>query len=316
MKINPVDIILNREIKLDKRFYFISGNEITLMEKIKGLLIKSLTSKYSLGVENIKSISSVTSDISLFSKNKCYVVNDLKGLGTDSVENLSLKEDIFIFFQENNPKIKLIKKKFLERKDSFLIDCYELSKELKMKLINNFMSINDVKLDQEVFWKLLDKLDNKYMLLENELDKIKYFKGEKINLAILNKIISREDTVSEKIYFEILNGNDVIISKYNLHITNNIEVNNLYFTFKHFSHMILGSDNVNDFEKNIPKYLFKEKSFLIKIYNKMTLNKKRMLLDLLFKTENIIRKNGNLSIVLGLRFILNYKKIITSLSAS
>ena len=316
MKINPVDIILNREIELDKKFYFISGNEVTLMEKIKGLLIKSLTSKYSLGVENIKSISSVTSDIGLFSKNKCYVVNDLKGLDKDSVENLSLKEDIFIFFQENNPKIKLIKKKFLERKDSFLIDCYELSKELKMRLINNFMRINDVKLDQEVFWKLLDKLDNKYMLLENELDKIKYFKGEKINLAILNKIISREDTVSEKIYFEILNGNDVIISKYNLHITNNIEVNNLYFTFKHFSHIILGSDNVNDFEKSIPKYLFKEKGFLIKIYNKMTLNKKKMLLDLLFKTENIIRKNGNLSIVLGLRFILNYKKIITSLGAS
>ena len=239
----------------------------------------------------------------------------IKGL-EDSVENLSLKEDIFIFFQENNPKIKLIKKNFLERKDSFLIDCYELSKELKMRLINNFMQINDIKLDQEVFWKLLDKLDNKYMLLENELDKIKYFKGEKINLVILNKIISREDTVSEKIYFEILNGNDVIISKYNLHITNNIEVNNLYFTFKHFSHIILGSDNVNDFEKSIPKYLFKEKGFLIKIYNKMTLNKKKMLLDLLFKTENIIRKNGNLSIVLGLRFILNYKKIITSLGAS
>jgi len=316
MKINPVDIILNREIKLDKKFYFISGNEITLMEKIKGLLIKLLTSKYSLGVENIKSISSITSDIGLFSKNKCYVVNDLKGLDKDSVENLSLKEDIFIFFQENNPKIKLIKKKFLERKDSFLIDCYELSKELKMKLINNFMSLNDIRLDQEVFWKLLDKLDNKYMLLENELDKIKYFKGEKINLTILNKIISKEDTVSEKIYFEILNGNDVIINKYNLHITNNIEVNNLYFTFKHFSHIILGSDNVNDFEKNIPKYLFKEKSFLIKIYNKMTLNKKKMLVDLLFKTENMIRKNGNLSIVLGLRFILNYKKIITSLSAS
>ncbi len=66
MKINPVDIILNKELKLDKNFYFISGNEITLMEKIKGLLIKSLTNKHSLTVENIKSISSVTSDISLF----------------------------------------------------------------------------------------------------------------------------------------------------------------------------------------------------------------------------------------------------------
>ena len=44
------------------------------------------------------------------------------------------------------------------------------------------MRINDVKLDQEVFWKLLDKLDNKYMLLENELDKIKYFKEKKSTL--------------------------------------------------------------------------------------------------------------------------------------
>ena len=47
------------------------------------------------------------------------------------------------------------------------------------------------------------------------------------------------------------------------------------------------------------------------IYNWLPLGYK-----VLKKVENIIRKNGNLSIVLGLRFILNYKKIITSLIAS
>ena len=52
---------------------------------------------------------------------------------------------------------------------------------------------------------------NKFFLIDGVIgfklsrnNKIKYFKGEKINLVILNKIISREDTVSEKIYFEIL----------------------------------------------------------------------------------------------------------------
>ena len=316
MKISPIDIILNKDFKFDKKFYFISGNEITLMKKIKDLLIKSVTNKYLLSVENVKSISSISNDISLFSKNKCFVINDLKGVDANSLEDLSLKEDIFIFFLENNPKINAVKKIFLERGDSFLLDCYELTKELKIKIINNFVNLNNIKLDQDAFWKLVDQLDTKYMLLENELEKIAYFKEERVDLAKLNKIISREDTVSEKIYFEILSSNDVIINKYNLHITNNIDVNKMYYTFKHFSNMILNNDHINDFEKNIPKYLFKEKSYLIKIYNKITINKKKMLLDLLFKTENVIRKNGNLSIVLGLRFVLNYKKIVTSLSAS
>ena len=38
MKINPIDIIIDKKIKLDKKFYFISGNEITLMEKIKSVI--------------------------------------------------------------------------------------------------------------------------------------------------------------------------------------------------------------------------------------------------------------------------------------
>ena len=39
MKINPLIILLNNEFKLDKKFYFISGNEFTLMEKIKSLIL-------------------------------------------------------------------------------------------------------------------------------------------------------------------------------------------------------------------------------------------------------------------------------------
>ena len=35
MKIDPISILLNENFKIDKKFYFISGNEKTLMEKIK-----------------------------------------------------------------------------------------------------------------------------------------------------------------------------------------------------------------------------------------------------------------------------------------
>ena len=35
MKIDPVNILLNKDKALNKKFYFISGNEITLMKKIE-----------------------------------------------------------------------------------------------------------------------------------------------------------------------------------------------------------------------------------------------------------------------------------------
>ena len=42
MKIDPVNILLNKDKALDKKFYFISGNEITLMKKIEDLIIEKL----------------------------------------------------------------------------------------------------------------------------------------------------------------------------------------------------------------------------------------------------------------------------------
>ena len=34
MKVDPLVILLNKDFVLDKKFYFVSGNEVTLMEKI------------------------------------------------------------------------------------------------------------------------------------------------------------------------------------------------------------------------------------------------------------------------------------------
>ena len=38
MKANPLDLFLGGKIKLDKKFYFISGNETSLIERSKALL--------------------------------------------------------------------------------------------------------------------------------------------------------------------------------------------------------------------------------------------------------------------------------------
>ena len=40
MRIDPISILLNKEEKLDKKFYFISGNETTLIEKVVDTIIE------------------------------------------------------------------------------------------------------------------------------------------------------------------------------------------------------------------------------------------------------------------------------------
>ena len=151
------------------------------------------------------------------------------------------------------------------------------------------------------------------MLLENELDKIASIENNSnVNNDDLKKLISKNESSIEKIFFLILKDNFQLVDSYNRNITTITELNRLYFTVKQYCLYIIGSDNEKDFEKNIPKYLFREKSIFLNIFNKIDYKKKLKLLDLLFKTEKLIRINGDQSVSLGLRFLLNLKKITIS----
>ena len=45
MRLDPLIILLNKDLKLNKKFYLISGNEQTLIQKIKGLIIEGYKKK-------------------------------------------------------------------------------------------------------------------------------------------------------------------------------------------------------------------------------------------------------------------------------
>ena len=45
MKIDPISILLNENFRIDKKAYFISGNEKTLMQKIKAKIIEKYQKK-------------------------------------------------------------------------------------------------------------------------------------------------------------------------------------------------------------------------------------------------------------------------------
>ena len=53
MKIDPVSILLNENFRIDKKIYFISGNEKTLMQKIKATIVGKYQKNTNAGLTNI-----------------------------------------------------------------------------------------------------------------------------------------------------------------------------------------------------------------------------------------------------------------------
>ena len=312
MKVDPLNLILNDKYLLNKQFYFISGNELTLMQKIKDIIINKLKIVKNVSVEKIKNISLIKNDIGLFNECKLYIFTDLQGVDKEKIENLSASDDIFIFVGENSPKTKSLKTVFIKREDCELFECYELSKDSKSKIIKKYINSIGLKIDDSLYWVLVDYLDNKYQLLENELKKFTELPKKNITKKLIETTITRNNESVEKIFFNVLKSNTFLIDYYNKKITSNEDVNKMYFYFKQICFLILSFNDSKDFEKNIPPYLFREKNYLISLFNKFNHNKRKEVLDLFYNTEKNIRSNVGLSLIIGMRFLFKFKKISIS----
>ena len=312
MKINPINILLNKAFILDKKFYFISGNEKTLMEKIKSKIIEKFQKESFIQIKKIDTISGFVDEVGLFADKSIFLVSGYRGIDLASLNNIRTSGNSFIFLQENSQQIKKIKNLFNGDEDSYLIDCYELDKDSKIKILNEFLNINNLKIPEEVYWFLIDRLDNKYISFENNLLKILELDNKDFTLDKIKRVLVIDETGKEKIFFNLLKKNKDIVELYRGKIITNSDVNELYYYSKFFCQLIIDCGNENEYKKKIPMYLFREKNYLVDIYKKYNSKKKKLLLKLLSSTESILRKEGSLSLVVGLRFLLNIKKITVS----
>tara|TARA_B100000989_G_scaffold146843_1_gene109455 strand:- start:1014 stop:1952 length:939 start_codon:yes stop_codon:yes gene_type:complete len=312
MKISPIEILINGDFEVDKKFYFISGNEKTLMEKIKSKFIEKLQKNESIHFKNIETISGFVDEAGLFENKNVFIVSGYKGIDQESLKNLKETKNNFIFLQENSQKIKKIKKIFGLDKDSYLVDCYELDRGAKVKILNNFINMNKLDISKEIYWFLIDRLDNKYIFFENNLKKILELNTHDITLENIKKILTLGDSGKEKMFFNLLKKNNEIVKLYRNKIITNSDVSDFYYYSKFFCQLIIDCNGEDEYNRKIPVYLFREKKYLIDIFRKYNSKKKKLLLKLLSSTELILRKESGLSLIAGLRFILNIKKITIS----
>ncbi len=312
MKLEALNILLNDNFIPNKKFYFISGNEHTLMEKISDLITKWYKDNEKATIKNLNSINDFVDGAELFENKSIYVAKNCKGLDEKNLEKIRHTSGSFVFIQENSQKLKKLKYYFINDKDSYLVDCYELDRSSKIKILNKFIDESKIKINQDIYWILIDKLDNKYIFVENCLNKILELAPKDITIENIKKILTIDDSGKEKIFFNLLKKNKDIVELYKDKIITSSDVNDLYYYSRFHCQLIIDSENENEYNKKIPIYLFREKNYLMNIYRRYNSRKKKLLLKLLLSTENILRKQSALSLAVGMRFILNIKKITIS----
>ena len=312
MKIDPLNILLNKDVELNKNYYFISGNEKTLIEKITKTIILKYQKNGGYDLTRIDSIKNFVDEKSLFETKKIVLTNNCKDLDEDAINKTKETKNVFVFLGENSQKIKKIKSFFINDNDSYLIDCYELDKSSKIKILNNFIEKSKIKIEQNIYWFLIERLDNRYMFLENSLNKISEIDQKDISLINIKKILVSNESGKEKVFFNLLKKNKIIVEIYREKITTLSDVNEFYYYCKFFCQLIIDCNNLEEFRKKIPIYLFKEKVFLINMYKQYNYKKKKLLLKLLSSTEKTLRTESNLSLASGLRFLLGIKRITIS----
>ena len=115
MKLDPVGILLNRDLKIQKKFYFVSGNEESLIEKIKTTIINKYLKQEKASVVKIDTLDSYVDMDSLFDNTKIYLVNNIKGFEEEDLNKIRKKNRcVYIYTRElteNKKNKKLVYKR-------------------------------------------------------------------------------------------------------------------------------------------------------------------------------------------------------------
>ena len=311
MKLDPITFLLNKNYELSKKFILVGGNETTLMEKICSSIIAREQSN-GANLSKIEYIEDVRVEGGLFNDKNIFFGKNIKDLSEDNLNRIKNLDGTFVFYQENTAKTKKFKKVFINDRDSCLIDCYNLDRDSKIKIFNEFIKSSKKIIEEDIYWMIVEKLEDKYVFLEKSIQKILNLNQEDITRDNVNKLVSVNDSEKERVFFYLLKKNREIVGVYRDKIVTNSDVNDLYYYCKYHCQLIIDCKNEIEYNKKIPIYLFKEKSYLIGLYKKFNPKKKKLLLSLISSTEKMLRRESSLSLIAGLRFILNIKKIAIS----
>lgn len=310
MKIKP-EILLEKNNDIFYNKILVSGSDESLIGYVTQFLIKKFKEK-NFHIDNTGTINNnLTGD--LFTDKKILFLLKDYSLKKDLLKMFDSEDQSVLISIPNNKKISSLKSIFTKSKNSIVIDCYTLSRASKEMVIKNFIDKNNIQLSADVFWFILENFENDYVLLKNQLLSLSLYKTKIDLVSDVEKVIFLENKIEiNKIFFYILNNNKTLIKVFNKNIYSQGDFYIFLNSLKLYLSILSTSQNKEGLLTKFPKYLFGEKDIIVKIHNRLDKSKILKIYSNLIKVESLVRKNSSLYFVIGLRFLLNTKKIITS----
>ena len=317
MKINIKEILINpKNIKYKKKIFLIYGNEETLIKKIEAILIstlKKLGFNEKVYLKNKDLLENFEEEIptSLFSTSRIIICNNPKEVSVLALEKINFENTAVIIVHTSLKTSSKLKINFDSHKHFLSIGCYKINRELKKDIIDLFLTSNKIKLEANTYWYLLDNSPDIFGLLDNDLKKIIDYNKDKISLKEIQFLLSNYENKDgiEDLFLSNLSFKN-IINKSQKVINSPTDFYILIQRIKFYLYIFFKSKNINDLDRNIPGYLFAKKQNIKILYEKINKQKYLIILELLKKTEFLLRKNEKMYLSLSQRFLLNLKKTI------
>ena len=309
MKIKPeVFLSSNKNIIFNK--ILVTGSDEPFISYVKNFIIEDFKKRdFFIDISNNYNGGSIGS---LFSANKTLFV--LSNFPTNKeITPEELDDKSILVASPNGKKTNLIKTKLLKDGGSLVIECYSLNRSSKENTLKNYIKINNLTLSNDVFWYVVDNFDNNYVIFIKQLEMLSLFNSDVKLISDIEKITFVDNKIEiNKIFFNIFKENKILTNTFNKSISSLSDFYIFLNSIKTYLEIIKNSGDRDVALYNFPRYLFAEKDIFLIIYKKTNKDKLIKIYRNLSRVELLIRQSSELYSIIGLRFFLNLKKIITS----
>ena len=310
MKIKP-EIILAEKVFYEYQKILITGSDESYMSYLLDFFINKYKSK-KFYVDYRESFEQNRSG-NLFSYSKTLHLLKNSSLKNLSEEVLKNEEVYMLVSSTSRSNVGKIKSKFINSKKNLFVECFPLTKKSKEFVLKNYFQENSIIVSSEVFWYIIENFEKNYVLLINQLNLLNLYKKEYTKISEVDEVVfNNTESEINKIFFEIFKNNKIIIKTFKNTISSQGDFYLLLNSIKNYINILAFSQNLDSALLKFPKYLFEEKETFIKIFNSLNDIKVKKIFRNIFKVEKTIRKCPSIYSQVGLRFLINTKKIIVS----
>ena len=309
MKIKP-EVFLSSKKNIVFNKILVTGSDESFISYVKNFIIEDFKKRgFFVDISNNYNDGSMGS---LFSENKTlFLLSEFptnKEIKPEEIDNKSI-----LVASPNGKKTNSIKSKLSKDAESLVIECYLLSRNSKENTLKNYIDTKNLILSNDVFWYVVDNFDNNYVIFIKQLQMLSLFNNNINLISDIEKITFVDNKIEiNKIFFNVFKENKTLTKTFNKSINSLSDFYIFLNSTKLYLEIIKSSDDRESALYSFPKYLFAEKEVFLTIYKKINKDKLIKIYKSLSKAELLTRQNSELYLVIGLRFFLNLKKIITS----